>query len=774
MTDKQKILIVDDRQENLVALRLVLSDLDAEIIEATTGNQALTATLDHHFAVAILDVMMPGMNGYELAEHLRGDKKTQVIPIVFVTASYADEHHQFKGYQAGGIDYIVKPYAPAVLLGKVKVFLEMDRDKRELHRHREHLQALVAQRTSALEERVKEVKCLYAISSLVAKPCKHLDKTLQAAADLIPQGWQYPEVTCVRITLEGRKFNSSNFTDTVWKQSADIVLAGEAVGKVEVCYLEERPGCDEGPFLKEERELIDDIVRQLGVMVQREKAEWERERLLSAIEQAGEMIVITDSRGAIQYVNPAFKQTTGYSRHEALGQNPRLLKSGRQDQAFYRNLWQAVSSGNSWQGRMVNKRKDGTLFTEEATISPVRDASGRIVSYVAVSHDITEHLKLEAQLQQAQKLESVGRLAGGVAHDFNNLLSVIMGYSEIELQNLDSGHPLVNSLQEILEAANRARDLTRQLLAFSRKQVMEMHVVDIRDVISGFEKLMRRMIGEDIELVLGLGSAALAVKADASQIEQVLMNLAVNARDAMPDGGTLRIETAATELDETYAAEKSGVKPGAYAMIAVSDTGTGMDRKTLERLFEPFFTTKGMDKGTGLGLATSYGIIKQHGGNIWVYSEPGHGTVFKIYLPLAFEKEEPASPTLIRPEPIYGTATILVVEDDPAVRKLTCNILAAKGYRVLPAQSSENAVQMAQNHDTPVHLLITDVIMPGMNGPEVHRRIAGFHPQIKVLYMSGYTGDIISRQGILNEGIQFIQKPFTVNQLLEKVAHVLS
>jgi PAS domain S-box-containing protein len=774
MTDKQKILIVDDRQENLVALRQVLSDLDAEIIEATTGNQALTSTLDHHFALAILDVVMPGMNGYELAEHLRGDRKTQAIPIVFVTASYADEHHQFKGYQAGGIDYIVKPYAPEVLLGKVKVFLEMDRDKRELQNHRDQLETLVAQRTAALEERVMEVQCLYAISSLVAMPGESIDKALQTAVNLIPQGWQYPDITRARITLEGQCFISKDFRETAWKQSTDIVAAGKTVGMVEVGYLEPRPERDEGPFSREQRELIDDIARQLGVMIQREKTEQERERLLWAIEQAGEMIIITDPQGIIQYINPAFERTTGYSRQEALGQSLRLLRSDQHDQSFYQNLWADVAGGRTFKGRMPNKRKDGTLLTVEATISPVRDASGRIANFVAVKHDITEQLKLTAQLQQAQKLESVGRLAGGVAHDFNNLLSVILGNSEIALSELYDEHPLKEPLQEILEAANRARNLTRQLLAFSRKQVLEVHVVDVRGVVSGFEKLIRRMIGEDIELVLALGSRALSVKADAAQLEQVLMNLAVNARDAMPGGGTLRIATSATELDETYAADKFGVTPGAYVMISVSDTGTGMDDKTFEHLFEPFFTTKGLDRGTGLGLATSYGIVKQHGGNIWVYSEPGRGTVFKIYLPLAVEKEQPAAPVAAGPEPVAGPATILVVEDDQSVRKLACNILVAKGYRVLSARSAGDAVEMAQTLDAPIHLLLTDIVMPGMNGPEVHHQIANLHPRIKVLYMSGYTADMIARQGILNEGVQFIQKPFTVNLLLEKVAQVLS
>jgi two-component sensor histidine kinase/DNA-binding response OmpR family regulator len=282
MPDKQKILIVDDRKENLVALRQVLSDLDAEIIEATTGNQALTATLDNHFAVAILDVFMPGMDGYELAEHLRGDKKTQLMPIVFVTASSVDEHHLFKGYQAGGVDYIVKPYAPEILLGKVKAFLDMDRDKRELRRHRDHLETLVAQRTAALEERVKELKCLYAISSLFAEPGEHLDNYLQAAVELIPRGWQYPEITCAQIIFDGHEFFSTNFRKTNWRQATDIVLNGKAIGKVEVCYLEERPECDEGPFCKEHRDLIEDIARQISVMIQRKQDE---QRIIESLKE---------------------------------------------------------------------------------------------------------------------------------------------------------------------------------------------------------------------------------------------------------------------------------------------------------------------------------------------------------------------------------------------------------------------------------------------------------------------------------------------------------
>ncbi|MBE3074377.1 MAG: response regulator, partial [Actinobacteria bacterium] len=275
MTETQEILIVDDKKENLVALRRVLSGVDAEIVEATSGNQALAATLDHQFAVAILDVQMPAMNGYELAEHLRGDQKTQGIPIVFLTAEYSDEQHMFRGYEAGGVDYITKPFAPEVLLGKVKIYLEMDRSRRELEMHRDHLEALVTERTAELEERIKELRCLYAVSSLASEPSGSINESLKAAVDLIPPGWQYPEIASARIVFEGKEFVSAGFRDTAWKQSADIMLSGETVGKVEVCYLEERPTLDEGPFLKEERNLISEFAKQLGVGIERKRAEAE-------------------------------------------------------------------------------------------------------------------------------------------------------------------------------------------------------------------------------------------------------------------------------------------------------------------------------------------------------------------------------------------------------------------------------------------------------------------------------------------------------------------
>jgi signal transduction histidine kinase/DNA-binding response OmpR family regulator len=381
--------------------------------------------------------------------------------------------------------------------------------------------------------------------------------------------------------------------------------------------------------------------------------------------------------------------------------------------------------------------------------------------------------ELESQLYQAQKMESVGRLAGGVAHDFNNLLTVILGYGDILLGDLQENHPYYSMLRAIHDSAMRARTLTRQLLAFSRKQVLEMTTVDVNSVVSGFEKLLRRVIGEDITLELMLAQSPLTIRADPAQIEQVLMNLAVNARDAMPRGGKLTMETATVCLDEAYAAAKPGVIPGKYAVIRISDTGCGMDKATLARVFEPFFTTKPKDKGTGLGLATSYGIVKQHGGNIWAYSEPGLGTTFKIYLPLIKEGniEERASPLPnLTPS---GNAAVLVVEDDPSVRELAASILRRGGYDVMEAEGISDALNLLDRRGGNIDLLITDVIMPEMDGPDVYLRLSQRYPEMAVLYMSGYTDDVLDRRGVRKDGLHFIQKPFTAGLLLEHVAAVL-
>lgn len=500
-----------------------------------------------------------------------------------------------------------------------------------------------------------------------------------------------------------------------------------------------------------------------------------------------DVIWVMDLDLRFTYVNPAITLLTGHSPEEWIGSR---LPDHCDDENF--NEMARVIAGELEKGpggagvvfdvAMFKKNREPIWVEIHGKV--LYDDAGQPVRLQGVTRDITERHRanaereaLQEQLNQAQKMESVGRLAGGVAHDFNNLLSIIMGYAELVLEELQDGHPHHAPLREIFDAAIRARDVTRQLLAFSRKQLLEVKRLDVNAAVAELERLLQRLLGEDIELQLRLSDEPLAVAADSAQLTQVLMNLAVNARDAMSDGGTLTIATGRVVLDEAYADLKSGVTPGDYAMIRISDTGCGMDKRTLSRIFEPFFTTKGKEKGTGLGLATSYGIVKQHGGNIWAYSEPGQGATFKIYLPLS----DAPLPVQVQPPSTVsvhgigsGTATVLVVEDDPAVRAMAVSVVRRGGYVVIESASVGDAVEKAASHGAPIDLVLTDVVMPGMNGPEVFARIAAHHPEARVLYMSGYSDNVIARQGVLEEHIDFIEKPFTVNGLLEKVVEVLS
>ncbi len=508
-------------------------------------------------------------------------------------------------------------------------------------------------------------------------------------------------------------------------------------------------------------------------ITEHKRAEAEHLRLVTAIEQSEEAVLITNTAGRIEYVNPAFTRITGYSREEALGRNPNILKSGKQDPELYQQLWTTILKGQPWRGELVNQRKDGSLYTEQMNITPVRGPNGVITHFIATKQDVTEHKTLEAQLQQAAKIEAVGRLAGGVAHDFNNLLTIINGYAELLLDQLAADPMVSGQLQEIKNAGDRAASLTRQLLAFSRRQVLAAQVLDLNAVIYNLENMLRRLIGEDVKLYTHLDPALGRVKADPGQIEQVIMNLAVNARDAMPSGGELTLETCNVVLDETFARSHATVKAGPHVMLAVSDTGVGMTPETKTHIFEPFFTTKEQGKGTGLGLATVYGIVKQSGGSIWAYSELGHGSVFKVFLPVVSESLAVAEQAMPETDSNLGTETILVVEDEEGVRSLVRIELESFGYKVLASHDAEDALATCAQYDGPVHLLLTDVVMPHMSGPVVAEKVAALRPNIKVLYMSGYTDDAIVHHGVLTQEMPFIQKPFSPLALRKKIREVL-
>jgi PAS domain S-box-containing protein len=499
-----------------------------------------------------------------------------------------------------------------------------------------------------------------------------------------------------------------------------------------------------------------------------------RDRAIDAVSQG---LVITDPSKPghpVIYVSPGFTRLTGYTAEDIVGNNCRLLQGVGTDPAAVLVLSNAIAEGRSCTCDLLNYRKDGTPFWNSLSVSPVLDAEGRLTNFVGALTDVTERRTLEAQLLQAQKMEAVGQLAGGIAHDFNNVLSVIVSYADIVCEEAREDGRTCADVEEIRRAALRASDLTRQLLAFSRRQVLQPQVLDLRQTLAGMEKMLRRLLGANIELTLLPSPSLWNVRCDPNQIEQIVMNLAVNARDAMPEGGELTLETANVELDSSYLQTHHDVAAGSYVMLAVTDTGTGIDAETQARIFEPFFTTKERGKGTGLGLATVFGVVKQSGGRILVYSEPGCGTTFKLYFPKVDGVVAAARAAPAEVAPGRGTETILLVEDDDQLRSLACNILRRSGYVVLVAANGGEALLICEKHGAPIHLLLTDVVLPRMNGRQLVERLHGMRPGMRVLFMSGYPDDTVLQHGILESGVAYLQKPLSPASLTRKVREVLS
>jgi len=497
------------------------------------------------------------------------------------------------------------------------------------------------------------------------------------------------------------------------------------------------------------------------------------ERYRTLVEGVRDIIFALSPEGTIASLNPAFETITGWRREEWVGRPfERLVHP--EDLPLALELLGRVVRGELRPASQFRVRTaKGEYRVGEFSATPQLH-EGRLVGILGIGRDVTERVQLEQQLRQAQKMEAVGRLAGGIAHDFNNILTAITGYADLLLEDLAATDPRRQDADEIHKAADRAAGLTRQLLAFSRQQVLQPTVLEVNKLVSDLEKMLRRLLGEDVELSTRLAPTTGRVKADPGQLEQVVMNLAVNARDAMPSGGKLTLETANVDLDEAYAADHYPARAGPFVMLAVSDTGIGMSEETQAHMFEPFFTTKEKGKGTGLGLATVYGIIKQSGGFIWVYSEVGHGTTFKLYLPRVEElAERAAAPAQVRTRPARGTETVLVVEDEAPVRNVARQVLERHGYTVLEAPSAEAALDIATRYSGTIHLLLTDVVMPGLNGRELASRLADLRPDARVIFMSGYTDDAVTRHGVLEPGSAYVQKPFTPDAIARRVREVL-
>ncbi|MEW6731048.1 MAG: response regulator [Acidobacteriota bacterium] len=661
------ILLVDDYAKNLLALEAILEDLGQNLVKANSGAEALKHLLEQEFALILLDVQMPEMDGFETAALIREREKTCHTPIIFLTAISKNTLHVFKGYSLGAVDYIFKPIVPEILRSKVTVFIELYNKTEQIKRQAELLREIERQ------EHEKEKA-----------------QTLAALHD-------------------------------------------------------------------------------------------SKERFRATFDWVASGIALVDLNGRIIESNPALQKMLDRSTEEL--HNSRLNDYTypddiKLDQQLYQELIAGQRDHYQIEKRFLSRQ--GELLWGRQTISAVRDANGKPQFAVSMIDNITEHRQAEKalyekeeQLRQAQKMEAIGRLAGGMAHDFNNLLTAILGFSELTLNKLEQNHPLRPGIREIMEAGERAATLTHQLLAFSRHEASRPRVLDLNALIAGMHNMIGRLIGEDIDMAT-LPSATLPwVKADVGQLEQIIMNLVVNGRDAMPQGGKLTIETTNVELDDPYTGNNIGVTPGCYVMLAVSDTGCGMEKEIISHIFEPFFTTKEKGKGTGLGLSTVYGIVKQNGGHIKVYSEPGRGATFKIYLPQVNEATEQVEVAKVAPVLSPATETILLVEDEIGVRELMKYVLSEEGYTVLEAYDGCDALHICECHNGKIDLLITDVVMPKMSGQELVERLTEKQPNLRVLYISGYADRAIVRHGLLEEGSNFLEKPFTATSLTRKLREVL-
>jgi two-component system, cell cycle sensor histidine kinase and response regulator CckA len=509
----------------------------------------------------------------------------------------------------------------------------------------------------------------------------------------------------------------------------------------------------------------------------RKLAEIGMARLAAGVEQAAEAVIITNTNGQIEYVNPAFTAITGYSREEALGKNPRLLKSGTHDYLFYQELWQTLREGKVWRGKLINQRKDGSLFTQESAISPVRGPNGNIVNFVAVTHDISDTLGLQQQLLHSQKMESIGRLAGGIAHDFNNVLMGIMGYTDLAKEKIPQDHPAIEDLDLIHEMANRSASLTRQLLTFARKQAIQPVVLNLNESTTPILKMLKRLVGDAGSLEWKADQNLWPIKMDPAQLDQILANLCVNAKDAIKGrSGRIMISASNISIDETYCKTHPEANPGDYVCCAVSDNGYGIPAAMLGKIFDPFFTTKKIGEGTGLGLSTVFGIIQQNNGFIEVQSKVCHGTTFKLYFPRHIEttfSEKPQQKKTHTPD-VDGTGkTILVVEDEESVRNMTSRILQRMHFQVISAADPQAAIRICIDHPEKIDIVLSDIVMPGMNGKEMSEVIHDLRPHVAIIYMSGYTSDVAIEKTRNGDTPVFLAKPFTKDHLCKALIHAL-
>jgi PAS domain S-box-containing protein len=793
-TPQARLLIVDDEAVHLNALCDTLEQEGYSTTGFTAAKEALQALRDQEFDLLLTDLMMPEMDGISL---LRAALEIDKTLVGIVMTGHATIPTAVDAMKMGALDYVLKPFKLSVVLPVIARALKVRRLRLE------NIQLL---ETVGIYELSMAIAFALDSGTIIRKMADAIFQQGDASSVSVflptPDGKElYVAVSLGRNadSIQGRRvpithaisnwvaraeklFSSPEEltnvqaipASTVTEIASDVSIPMLAAGKL-MGILNFSPDRPQRPVplgrIKTLNILAGTAASGLHAASLLEELRTAEQRYRRLADNAPDIVFRYELLPQLRcvYMSPSVTGLTGYTPEDFYA-DPELSFKLVHDED--RPLLEAVFLGDV-QGDTTTLRwqapQYATIWMEQHHVF-AHDKDGKRIAIEGIARDITERMNLEEQLRHSQRMEAVGRLAGGVAHDFNNLLTVIIGRAQILLGRV-TDEKVRRDLDLIRQTGSRAAALTHQLLAFSRKQVLQPRVIDLKTLVADAEKLLTRVIGEDIKLTVRSDRGLGTVKADPGQMEQVIMNLVVNSRDAMPEGGTITIETANADLDESYSRQHLEVRPGRYVMLAVSDTGRGMDAETQAKIFEPFFTTKDKDKGTGLGLSTVYGIVQQSGGQIWVYSEPGQGTTFKIYLPRVDEPIE----TITQPQykDARGTETILVVEDEEAVRELIREILELKGYTVLEAGSPHEAMSICDAHDRPIDLVITDVIMPGMNGTVLAGRLRSRLPHVKIIYMSGYTDAGIVDSGLLASGHAFLQKPLTAESLARKVREVL-
>jgi PAS domain S-box-containing protein len=760
MMDPIRILYVDDNplDRDLVRDSLEREQEGFQLIEASSRQEFEERLQEGNFDLVLSDFNILGFEGLQVIEAVKA--KDPDLPVIIVTGTGSEEI-AVESMRSGAADYIIKtpnhikrlPVTIGAVLEKRHLQIEKEQAEAALRRSEAKYRELVENANSIIlrldpEGRItffnefaqlffgyplEEILGQHALGSIVPE-IESTGLDLRAKiSDLVRHPERYAFTDNENMRRNG---------DRVW-----VSWTNKAIR-------------DTSGMIKEILCVGNDITELRRA----------QEAFTTLVNSAPIGIYIAQD-GRFRLLNPAIPKLTGYLPSELVDRDVFLLVAPEFEPLVREQTRKMLEMADPPPVEFQIITKDGQRRWIMETIAPTLYDGGRAV--LGYCLDITEQKEMAHQLLQAQKMEAIGILAGGLAHDFNNLLTAIMGYSEIMMMDLRQDDPFHLYVEEIAKAASRGASLTNRLLAFSRKQILQPRVVNLNEVVLDLEKMLRRLIGEDIELLTVIDQELGPIKGDPGQIEQIIMNLAVNARDAMPEGGKLTIETANVFLDEAYTRGHVGLAPGPYVMLAVSDNGTGMDAETMSHIFEPFYTTKESGKGTGLGLATVYGIVKQSGGNICFYSEPGQGTTCKVYLPRVAEGEVEVRPKTTPSTPLAGKETILLVEDDAALRELICTALRRQGFAVLEAANGGEALLICENQKAPIHLVLTDVVMPQMSGSALAERLQLIHPEMKVLYMSGYTENAIVQAGVLESKINFIPKPFRMLSLMQKVREVL-